>query len=187
METTGISGLLYRLGRSSLHGVTELASPALVAESPSWRAIPNGETVRTCAGPTPTISPCVLIIFMNAVPLVSRPKHWLAICIMKIPGSALSGEQAAWRRTRAALLSVLESPDQDGNARMAFAPLAGSLGSGFTSMALYQRQTSVGFALRTERTNIQPLLHSCSLPRVPTRNLVVSPPFRPQISPPTSL
>ncbi len=30
---------------------------------------------------------------------------------------------------------------------MAFAPLAGSLGSGFTSMALYQRQTSVGYCL----------------------------------------
>ena len=64
----------------------------------------------------------------------------------------VSGEQSAWRRTRAAFLSVLESPDQDGHARMAFAPLAGSLGSGFTTMALYQRQTSAGFAL--ERSGI---------------------------------
>ena len=64
----------------------------------------------------------------------------------------VSSEQSPWRRTRAAFLSVLESPDQDGHARMAFAPLAGSLGSGFTTMALYQRQTSAGFAL--ERSGI---------------------------------
>jgi hypothetical protein len=62
-----------------------------------------------------------------------------------------SGERGAWRRTRAAFLSVLESPDQDGNARMAFAPLAGSLGSGLTSMAL-ERENSLGHGL--ERSGI---------------------------------
>jgi hypothetical protein len=30
---------------------------------------------------------------------------------------------------------------------MAFAPLAGSLGSGMTSLALYQRQNSIGYGL----------------------------------------
>ena len=58
-----------------------------------------------------------------------------------------SGRQGVWPRTRFALLSVLESPDASGNARMAFAPLAGSLGSGLTSMALYQRQNSLGWGL----------------------------------------
>jgi hypothetical protein len=58
-----------------------------------------------------------------------------------------SGEQGGWRRTRAAFLSVLESPDQDGKARMAFAPLAGSFGSGLTSMALQSRQNSLGYGL----------------------------------------
>ena len=58
-----------------------------------------------------------------------------------------SGKQGVWLRTRFALLSVINSPDSDGNARMALAPLAGSLGSGLTSMALYQRQNSLGWGL----------------------------------------
>lgn len=68
------------------------------------------------------------------------------------PRLRVSNEQGAWRRTRFALLSVLESPDQDGNVRIALAPLAGSLGSGLTSMALYQRQNSLGYGL--ERAGI---------------------------------
>ena len=63
-----------------------------------------------------------------------------------------SGRQGVWRRTGAAFLSVMESPDENGKARMAFAPLAGSLGSGLTSMALYQRQNSLGHGL--ERSGI---------------------------------
>jgi hypothetical protein len=63
-----------------------------------------------------------------------------------------SGQQGIWRRTGFALLSVLESPDQNGNARIALAPLAGSLGSGLTSMALYQRQNSLGYGL--ERSGV---------------------------------
>jgi hypothetical protein len=58
-----------------------------------------------------------------------------------------SGQKGVWHRTGAALLSVLESPDSDGHARIAFAPLAGSLGSGLTSMALYQTQNSIGWGL----------------------------------------
>jgi len=58
-----------------------------------------------------------------------------------------SGKQGVWRRTGAAFLSVIESPDENGKARIAFAPLAGSLGSGLTSMALYQRQNSIGYGL----------------------------------------
>lgn len=63
------------------------------------------------------------------------------------PRPRVSGKQGNWRRTGAALLSILESPDQNGSNRIALAPLAGSLGSGFTSMALYQRQTSIGYCL----------------------------------------
>jgi hypothetical protein len=58
-----------------------------------------------------------------------------------------SGKQGIWRRTGFALMTVLVSPDQDGKARIALAPLAGSLGSGLTSMALYQRQNSIGYGL----------------------------------------
>lgn len=63
------------------------------------------------------------------------------------PRLRVSGQKGVWHRTGFALLSVLESPDQDGKARIAFAPLAGSLGSGLTSMALYQRQNSIGYGL----------------------------------------
>jgi len=59
-----------------------------------------------------------------------------------------SAEKGAWRRTRAALFSVIESPDQDGNARPAFAPLAGAFGSGFTSMAVDLHRNGVDDALR---------------------------------------
>jgi hypothetical protein len=68
------------------------------------------------------------------------------------PRLRFSDEQGGWRRTRAALLNVLESPDQNGNARIALAPIAGAFGSGLTSMALYQRQNSWGYGL--ERSGI---------------------------------
>lgn len=68
------------------------------------------------------------------------------------PRPLTSNKQGAWRRTGAALLTVLESPDQDGKARLALGPLAGSLGSGLTSMALYQRQNTIGYGL--ERSGI---------------------------------
>ncbi len=63
------------------------------------------------------------------------------------PRPRISGATGTWRRTGAALMSVLTSPDENGQARMALAPLAGSLASGFTTMPLYQRQNSVGWAL----------------------------------------
>jgi hypothetical protein len=68
------------------------------------------------------------------------------------PTLHVSGEQGNWHRVRATFLSVVQSPDQNGKARIALAPLAGSLGSGLTSMALYQRQTSIGYGL--ERSGI---------------------------------
>ncbi len=61
-------------------------------------------------------------------------------------------KHGAWRRTGAALLGVLTSPGQDGGERMAFAPIAGALGSGLTSMALYQQQNSLLYGL--ERSGI---------------------------------
>jgi hypothetical protein len=59
-----------------------------------------------------------------------------------------SHEKAAWRRIGAAFLSVVDSPGEDGSFRPAFAPLAGSLGSGLTSMALYQRQNDLSAGMR---------------------------------------
>ncbi len=43
-----------------------------------------------------------------------------------------------WRRTNAALLSVITSPDEDGHLRPAFGPVAGSLSSAFVGAALYR-------------------------------------------------
>jgi hypothetical protein len=63
------------------------------------------------------------------------------------PRPHFSGKQGAWRRTGAALWSVLDSPDQNGKGRLALAPLAGSLGSGLSTMALYQHQNSFGYGL----------------------------------------
>ncbi len=68
------------------------------------------------------------------------------------PRPRLSGKQGVWRRAGAALLTVMDSPDENGKARMALAPIAGSLGSGLTSMALYQRQNSIGYGL--ERSGV---------------------------------
>jgi hypothetical protein len=59
-----------------------------------------------------------------------------------------SHEKVAWRRIGAAFLSVVDSPGEDGSFRPALAPLAGSLGSGLTSMALYQRQNDLSAGLR---------------------------------------
>jgi hypothetical protein len=59
-----------------------------------------------------------------------------------------SKEKAAWRRIGSAFLSVVDSPGENGEFRPALAPLAGSLGSGLTSIALYQRQNDVSAGLR---------------------------------------
>jgi len=63
-----------------------------------------------------------------------------------------SNKASAWQRTRAAFLSVIVSPDSDGNARPALAPMAGALGWGLTSMALYQQRNSLSYGL--ERSGI---------------------------------
>jgi hypothetical protein len=68
------------------------------------------------------------------------------------PRLHFSNAQGAFNRTRAALLSVVISPGEDGQARPAFAPMAGSLGSGLTSMALYQYKNSLSYGL--ERSGV---------------------------------
>jgi hypothetical protein len=63
-----------------------------------------------------------------------------------------SNARGVVNRTRAALWSVLISPGEDGQARPALAPIAGSLASGLTSIALYQHQNSLPDAF--ERSGI---------------------------------
>jgi hypothetical protein len=63
-----------------------------------------------------------------------------------------SNKIGTWRRTGAAFLSVVTSSDSDGNARLAFAPMAGALGWGLTSMALYQQKNSLPYGL--ERSGV---------------------------------
>ncbi len=140
------------LGQRACLEYSELAGPALVAESAlmagysQWRNNPHMRR---------TDSDDIAVRFehlyerrtarITAETIVGYLHH-------EDPRLRPSGKQGVWNRTGAALLSVLESPDQDGKERMAFAPLAGSLGSGLTSIALYQRQTSIGFAL--ERSGV---------------------------------
>jgi len=59
-----------------------------------------------------------------------------------------SNAKGAWRRIGAALFSVVDSPGDVGQFRPALAPMAGALGSGLTSMALYQRQNDLSDGLR---------------------------------------
>ena len=68
------------------------------------------------------------------------------------PRLHFSNAKGALNRTRAALLSVVTSPGEDGHARVALAPIAGSLGSGLSSMALYQYQNSLSYGF--ERSGI---------------------------------
>ncbi len=68
------------------------------------------------------------------------------------PRLHFSNAKGAVNRTRAALLSVVISPGEDGQARPALAPIAGSLGSGLTSMALYQYQNSLSYGF--ERSGV---------------------------------
>jgi hypothetical protein len=68
------------------------------------------------------------------------------------PRLHFSNAKGAVKRTRAALLSVLISPGENGQARPALAPIAGSLGSGLTSMALYQYQNSLSYGF--ERSGV---------------------------------
>lgn len=58
-----------------------------------------------------------------------------------------SGKHGAWVRTASALLTVVASTGEDGTGRVALAPMAGALGSGLTSMALYPKQNSLMYGL----------------------------------------
>jgi hypothetical protein len=58
-----------------------------------------------------------------------------------------SGERAAKKRIRSALLSVLVTRGDEGN-RPALAPIAGSLGSAFAGAACYREHTGAEYALR---------------------------------------
>jgi len=64
------------------------------------------------------------------------------------PRLHFSHAHGAVNRTRAALLSVAISPGEDGQARLALAPIAGALGSGLTSIALYQYQNSLRYGFQ---------------------------------------
>lgn len=55
------------------------------------------------------------------------------------PRLHVSGEHGFWNRTRAAFVSVVVSKDEDGDNRIALAPIAGSLGAGFVGMAVSTR------------------------------------------------
>lgn len=135
------------LAQRACIGVSELASPgvflgsALVSGVSQWR---NNPQMRT----------------RDTDDIAVRFAHLYERRTARITGEVLmgywhhedlrlhrSGEQGVWSRTRFALLSVLESPGANGDTRVALAPLVGSLGSGLTSMALYQRQNSLGWGL----------------------------------------
>jgi hypothetical protein len=64
------------------------------------------------------------------------------------PRQHFTNAHGAVNRTRLALWSVLASPDEDGHARPALVPIAGSLGWGLTSMALFQYQNGLSDGLR---------------------------------------
>lgn len=48
-----------------------------------------------------------------------------------------------WRRTNSSIRNVLISPDADGNARVAYAPIAGAFGSAFTASMLYRHSETL--------------------------------------------
>ena len=54
-----------------------------------------------------------------------------------------SAETGFWRRTNAALLSVVTSPDEEGHLRPAFAPVAGSLSSAFVGTLMYRHSETL--------------------------------------------
>jgi hypothetical protein len=60
------------------------------------------------------------------------------------PRPHLSTEHGFWKRTQAAMLSVVEIQDADGSARPALAPVAGALASGLVGTACYQTHNSLG-------------------------------------------
>lgn len=61
------------------------------------------------------------------------------------PRPQISTEHGFWKRTHAAMLSVMEVRDVDGTARPALAPVAGALGSGLVGAACYRTHNSLGY------------------------------------------
>jgi hypothetical protein len=59
------------------------------------------------------------------------------------PRPRKSLETGFWRRTNAAMLSVITSPDADGHLRPAFGPVAGSLSSALVGTALYRHSEAL--------------------------------------------
>jgi hypothetical protein len=58
------------------------------------------------------------------------------------PRPRRSNLQGVWKRSHWAVMSVLISPGEDGHARVALLPIAGSLSSGLVSMAVYPHENS---------------------------------------------
>lgn len=54
-----------------------------------------------------------------------------------------SVQTEVWKRTGSALLSVVTSPNEDGNLRPAFAPIAGSLSSAFVGTLMYRHSETL--------------------------------------------
>lgn len=52
-----------------------------------------------------------------------------------------------WHRTDEALISVLTSPDENGSFRLAYAPIAGSLGAGIVGSAMYHHKDTLSEGL----------------------------------------
>lgn len=63
-----------------------------------------------------------------------------------------SQEQGVWRRTRSALLSVVQTKDTGGNMRISLAPVAGAFGSGMVGAACYERNNNAAYGF--ERSGI---------------------------------
>lgn len=69
------------------------------------------------------------------------------------PRYHLSQQSGTWKRSRAALLSVLAVKNADGNSRLALAPIAGAFGSGMVGMAMSQSHNSLHDGLRRSATS----------------------------------
>jgi hypothetical protein len=63
------------------------------------------------------------------------------------PRPHISDQHGFWNRTRAAMLTVVEVKDTNGDTRPAFGPAAGALASGLVSVACYQRHNTMADGL----------------------------------------
>jgi hypothetical protein len=67
--------------------------------------------------------------------------------------AAPSGKNGFWNRTLYAFRSVLVTPDGESGERFALAPMAGALGSGMTSIAVYQHRNDLADGFRRSGLN----------------------------------